>query len=295
MSYTYLLEQGEESSAASFLDIPQSVLSRLNLIAGKSCCKGSGTESCQSFQSGMMSPPSTEVRGEEKSMSSAEGFHAPTFPVPVKARESKVKKADSGQKWPESLAKYDPNTHSWRTHQCLLFEDSTESLETFPNWGMMHDGECWERTMLALPTVATESGLWATPVANSQMAATIPALLKEAQRLHPRGQWSLATQVAAEHATGNKMWATPSARDWKDTPGMARTAINADGTLRNREDQLARQVYAAENATGGRMNPDWIEWLMGWPISWTESAALATDKFQQWRHSHGEFLEVEND
>jgi hypothetical protein len=119
------------------------------------------------------------------------------------------------------------------------------------------------------------------------MGATIPALLKEAQRLHPRGQWSLATQVASKHATGNKMWATPSARDWKDTPGMARTAINADGTLRNREDQLARQVYAAENATGGRMNPDWIEWLMGWPISWTESAALATDKFQQWLRSHG--------
>ena len=74
MSYTYLLEQGEEFSAASFLDIPQSVLSRLNLIAGKSCCKGSGTESCQSSQSGMMSPPSTELLGEGKLMSSAGGF-----------------------------------------------------------------------------------------------------------------------------------------------------------------------------------------------------------------------------
>lgn len=37
MSYTYLQEQGEESSAGSFSDIPQSVLSRLSLTAGKSC------------------------------------------------------------------------------------------------------------------------------------------------------------------------------------------------------------------------------------------------------------------
>ena len=78
MSYTYLLEQGEESSAASFSDIPQCVLSRLNLIARKSCCKGSGMESFQSSQSGMMSPPSTELRGEGKSMSSAEDSRAKT-------------------------------------------------------------------------------------------------------------------------------------------------------------------------------------------------------------------------
>ncbi len=78
MSYTYLLEQGEESSAASFSDIPPSVLSRLNLTAEKSCSKDSGTESCQSSRSGMMSPPSTELRGEERSMSSAGGFLAKT-------------------------------------------------------------------------------------------------------------------------------------------------------------------------------------------------------------------------
>ena len=168
MSYTYLLEQGEESSAASFLDIPQCVLSRLNLIAGKSYSKGNATESCQSSQSGMMSPPSTELRGEEKSMSSAEGFHAPTFPVPVKARESKVKKADSGQKWPESLAKYDRNSRSWRTAQCLLFEDLTECLAIFPRWGMMHNGELWELAMSERLIEENESGFLPTVLKSDQ-------------------------------------------------------------------------------------------------------------------------------
>lgn len=37
-------------------------------------------------------------------------------------------------------------------------------------------------------------------------------------------------------------WASPSARDWKDTPGMATEAVNPDGSLRDRTDQLGRQV-----------------------------------------------------
>jgi len=36
---------------------------------------------------------------------------------------------------------------------------------------------------------------------------------------------------------------------------------------------------------GGQLNPDWVEWLMGWPIGWTALEPLATDKFQQWLDS----------
>jgi hypothetical protein len=38
---------------------------------------------------------------------------------------------------------------------------------------------------------------------------------------------------------------------------------------------------------GGQLNPNWVEWLMGWPIGWTDLKPLATDKFQQWLDSHG--------
>jgi hypothetical protein len=48
---------------------------------------------------------------------------------------------------------------------------------------------------------------------------------------------------------------------------------------------LAAAVKLPNN--GGQLNPDWTEWLMGWPIGHTASAPLATDKFQQWLHSHG--------
>lgn len=37
----------------------------------------------------------------------------------------------------------------------------------------------------------------------------------------------------------------------------------------------------------GRLNPAWTEWLMGWPIGWTASEPLATDKIQEWWRTHG--------
>ena len=70
-----------------------------------------------------------------------------------------------GEKWRASLAKWDRSSLSWRTHQTLLFADSTECLETFPTWGLMRDGELWELETPAFPTAASEHGSWPTPKA----------------------------------------------------------------------------------------------------------------------------------
>ncbi len=40
-------------------------------------------------------------------------------------------------------------------------------------------------------------------------------------------------------------WPTASARDWKDSSGMATTSINPNGSVRNRLDQLARVAQLA--------------------------------------------------
>jgi DNA (cytosine-5)-methyltransferase 1 len=29
---------------------------------------------------------------------------------------------------------------------------------------------------------------------------------------------------------------------------------------------------------GGKLNPTWVEWLMGWPLEWTDLKPLETDK-----------------
>ena len=75
-----------------------------------------------------------------------------------------------------------------------------------------------------------------------------------------------------------RQWPTASARDWKDTPGMAQEATNPDGSLRKRTDQLARAVYEDDpQNTTGQLNPDWVEWLMGVPTGWTDLGSWGTE------------------
>lgn len=40
---------------------------------------------------------------------------------------------------------------------------------------------------------------------------------------------------------------------------------------------------------GGQLNPGWVEWLMGWPIGWTDLKPLEMDRFQQWKRLHGRY------
>jgi hypothetical protein len=51
--------------------------------------------------------------------------------------------------------------------------------------------------------------------------------------------------------------------------------------------ELGRAVNRLPSITGGSLNPPWVEWLMGWPIGWSDLRPLEMDKFQQWLGSHG--------
>jgi len=229
MSYTYLLEQEEESSAECFSDIPVSVLLKLNLTLEKSCCSDNEMGSCQNFQSGTMSQPLMESHGKDTSMSFAEDFLARTFPSADVAQGSMESNLDCGSIWPESFAKYNQSTSSWKTRQLSLLEGLDEFSETWPQWGMMRNGECSALAMLVQSTLETGSGFLPTPTKHNSKEGNYPAELR------------------------------------RNTPTLATHA-------------------------GGKINPEWTEWLMGWPIKWTDLAPLEMDKFQQWLHSHGGHL-----
>jgi hypothetical protein len=40
---------------------------------------------------------------------------------------------------------------------------------------------------------------------------------------------------------------------------------------------------------GGQLNPEWVEWLMGWPIGHTALEPLATAKYQEWLQQHSPY------
>ena len=205
-------------------------------------------------------------------MLSAGDFHAKTSQVRVKEPESQAKEADSGEKWLGSLAKFDPFTYLWRTHQCLLFEDSTECLAIFPRWGMMHAGELWELTTPEHLTSGNESGLWPTATAgDSKNAAN-----RTATRHNPNSKHHSGTTLV----DAVRMWPTPTAQDSKNNGAPS---------------QMVRNTKPLNAEVGGSLNPMWVEWLMGWPLGWTNLKPLEMDKFQQWLHSHGESLAPKNE
>jgi hypothetical protein len=92
---------------------------------------------------------------------------------------------------------------------------------------------------------------------------------------------------------------TCSARDWKDTPGMAQTGTNPDGTERSRLDMLPRVAAlaplgaaTASTATstaktvGYRLNPGFSLWLMiGIPGIVDEWASCGVRAMQSCRRS----------
>ena len=262
---------------------------------------GKTTGACRLSRSGMMFKHLTDTHGEAVLMSFLVAFPAPTFPALEREQASTEKPVQCGDTWPGSLAKFDPASSLWRTHQCLLFEDSTECLETFPRWGSMRDGELWELTTPEHLTSENESGLWPTPTGqdnpqvqgqgkaanHSKRGTTLggavrmwppPCASEARQGYQNRNNGKKGTQESLSTKVMNaEKFATPQSRDWRSPAGKLDRWNNPDRS-RNLNDQI-----------GGQLNPNWVEWLMGWPIGWTDLKLLAMDKFHQWQHSHGEF------
>ena len=60
--------------------------------------------------------------------------------------------------------------------------------------------------------------------------------------------------------------------------------------------EIGKQVMLSMcvSSDNGRLNPDWAEWLMGWPIGWTDLKPLAMDKFHEWLRQHSPFFQGKN-
>lgn len=94
----------------------------------------------------------------------------------------------------------------------------------------------------------------------------------------PRGQDDTLYGMMCRPKTTRLM--TPNKRDWKDGGGMTqgnRHSPNLGVQVNRLKDELllAGQV-------GGSLNPDWVEWLSGWPIGWTSMDLLPKAMFVAW-------------
>jgi len=205
MSWHYLQGQEEASWEGSCLDGAPSALSSLMPIADPSCSPGSETESCPPSRSGMTCGPSTGDHGEGASMSSAGGSRVRTLAQREKVQGLMVRRAGCGRSTLASLGKWDPDTCSWRTPQCSLLVGLDAFSETWPRWGMMRNGECWEQMTLDPVTREIDYGSsLQTPTKSDQWVCQFKAeSLFRPQHLNGNLKESLMQRF--------RRWITPSA------------------------------------------------------------------------------------
>ena len=168
----------------------------------------------------------------------------------------------------DSFASFDPATSSWRTSQLSLLEDSTGSSPIWPRAGMTRSGIAFRLQPLAPLTGETVSGLWPTPRVprgggerSKDRAGTGDLIFMARRGLWPTPKASPSgpdfARMSRERSGGDDL-ATAVARTFK-TPTAAPFSHGGSGG------ELHKQVAPS----GGPLNPQWVAWLMGFPIDWT--------------------------
>ena len=250
-----------------------------NSSAGAPFAQSSGSPTPQAYLSpdrmtafsrlsrfGMTFAPLTDTPGAELLTWFRAGFPVRTYPLPAKAQESPGQGQDSGKSLPGLLARYDPATHSLKTVQLSLLADLEPSSVTLPRWGSMRSGGLYQRQMWVPTTSAKDCGLWPTPTRSDWRAG--------ARTLTDGKNISLTTgrQYGIRLIQAAKFWPTPTRHNAKECNAPAEATRNTP-TLAHR--------------AGGHLNPNWVEWLMGWPIGWTDLPASEMAKFLCLLQQHG--------
>lgn len=165
-------------------------------------------------------------------------------------------------------------------------------------------GQCWELAILVPRISETGSGLseqkWPTPqtrgftndgdlMALGKMCDSWEEMSAMAYRASEKKKamyWPTPTvcvnynRKGASASSGDGLatavlkCATPTARDWRS--GKASQATHDKNSR-----PLSEQI-------GGSLNPTWVEWLMGWPLGWTDLKPLATDRCPSALQQHGD-------
>lgn len=315
MSWHYLQAQEADSSEPICSDGDPLPPLRSKTTHAEFFCNGKLTDSYLDSLFGTMSGHSTENLGGEKLMSYQEGSHAKTSVPPEKEQASPGNDPASGVKWHALSMRYDPDTYSLRTHHCLFPEDLQLSSVTLPKWGSLHDGELWERITPVPLTSATDVGclpmgrMIPTPNAcDGAQGSTIVEsrinALRDGKPLKRKDGGEYQIRLS-EYVM---VWPTPNARDWKsghasestmnrNSRPLSEVATHREkfSTPQSRDYRTGSQERYDDPARtknlndkiGGQLNPDWVEWLMGWPIGWTALEPITLLDWRDWSSDPG--------
>ena len=192
-------------------------------------------------------------------------FHVSPLALPVKAKQKTIRET-SGLKRSMSFAEYDRDLRIWKTHQaCLLENTFDEFTETWPKAGMTVDGDAFPQPNWELHIADNDGGVWPTPTVTGNY-----------------NRKGMSKNSGDGLATAVQKYPAPVASDHRNHGGPSTPAIQ-------RRMSIGKSIELSMTVDGA-LNPQWVEWLMGWPPEWTALEPLEMDKFQRWQQQHSDYF-----
>lgn len=179
---------------------------------------------------------------------------------------------------PATLALFDAQ---WPTPRARDWKGSDHARDRNES-GSRHAGD-------DLATAVEKRAMWPTPLAGNP---------------DPRsgGNHGGMALLQAARSESKSMWPTPMAgsTDVRDGGGpggvaLAQAATEAEfgsptASMKIRSGNFSEgrtpnpaEVAYQESGQRGQLNPDWVEWLMGWPVGWTSTDPMWEGGFCEWQ------------
>jgi hypothetical protein len=285
-----LQEQEAAFSLTSYLATIQSELVKSNSTQEMSSSPDNETVSYQPSPSGTTYAPSTESRGEEQLTFLLEDSPAKTSVRRVKEQELAESVQAYGKNMRDSLKRYNLDLSLPKTHHCFGLGDLELSSKTWPRWGIMLDGELSELGLSVRRINETGCGclpggaMIPTPVASD---GTTGAIIGKNDTFYTT-KTGMPRKINQKGTNGSvglgrlvQMWPTPTCHNAKEQDSPAEATRNTP--------TLCHQARGGDKTQPRHLNPSWVEWLMGWPIGYTDLKPLETDKFRNVQQWHSTF------
>lgn len=158
----------------------------------------------------------------------------------------------------------------WPTPTKTLWSPTKGELYAQPNGMIRLMREDGQSSRIGLEKAVTVS--WPTP--RCQMTRPVKVRTDVEKGHKSNLEEVVAVQAVIDQQEDAGIWPTPTAFD---AIMVGKTHPTRTGTA----------TTLAQNMDGGKLNPPWVAWLMGWPIDWTALKPLETGKFQSWLRSFG--------
>lgn len=147
----------------------------------------------------------------------------------------------------ESLASYDHESSCWRTCQLSLFEEEEKWLGRLPALGMTRSGKLYQLGC-SVRLISVDDGFWSVmlPTPTAKANQTAPTMRKHWKGILP----------------------TPTVNEAKNNPSTSFQWSRNDSL----NVEAAKAIGHTKETIGNdmRLNPQFVEWMMGFPTGWTD-------------------------